>query len=236
MKIETVEQLESALGKHEATAAAVDFVKAIKEASEKFEKEIKAKDDLVKNAEIAKEQNEKLATDLKASLDEVKKELAQVRATQEAAELNTKFQDRMASFDEEFELDDEDRSILATQIKNLDDAAFETFAKSCKKLMAGKSKKAPKKTSKDDDKKKDDTKDGVDPDEPDDDDAKAKIDVKAALASVTEDKNQTKVPNGAQVDEDFKARINASLAGSFKIDGQTVAERQATRASKKTKK
>lgn len=235
MKIETVEQLESALGKHEATAAAVDFVKAIKEASEQFAKDLKAKDEVVANAELAKAENEKRAAKLQASLDEVKKELAEVRASQEAAEIAQKFQERMASFDEEFDLDDEDRSILAAQIKDLDDTQFETFAKSCKKLMAGKSKSAKKANPFKKGEKPGDKKDDKEPDD-DGDDSKASLDVKAALASVTEDKGQAKLPNTTQIDEDLKSRTAAAFGSSIKIDGETITERQAARAAKKSKK
>lgn len=225
MKIESIEQLESALGKHEATAAVVDFVKAIKDASVKFSEEIKAKEDLVKNAELAKAANEERANKLQASVESLKKELDEVKASQEAAEANQKFQERMASFDEEFDLDDEDRQILASQIKNLDDATFETFAKSCKKLMAGKS-KAAKKANPFDKKEKEDDKEGKK------EEKEECASVKEALASVKEENGQAALPNGVVAAEDLKAKMAAAFQGSFKINGQTVAERKAAKTKK----
>lgn len=239
MKIESIEQLESTLGKHEATAAVVDFVKAIKEASEQFSKDIQAKEDLLKNAQLAKEENEKRATELAASLAEVKKELSEIKAAQEAAEANQKFQDRMASFDEKFDLDAEDRKLIASDIKDLDDAAFETYAAKCDKLMAAKKKKAADKGEKPGDKKND-----KEPDQ-DADDKKAKAaaeaaaaeaaKVKEAVASLTEDKGQATLPNSVVVDEDLKTRMAAAFGDSILVNGKTLNQHKAAKAAKQNK-
>jgi len=223
MKIENLEQIESQwaeIRQLESSAAVVDFVKAIQTASEQFAKDAKAKEDLVKNAELAKAENEKRAQELQASLDSVKKELGEVRAAQEAAVANQKFQDRMTSFDEQFDLDDEDRKIIASDIKELDDAAFETYAKKCEKLMAAKKKGAKSKAT--DDKDEDDKKDQ----------SKDNFDAKAAVASVKEDASQTKLPNTVVVSEDLKQQIKAAFEGSVKLDGKTLAERRASKTKK----
>lgn len=239
MKIESIEQLESTLGKHEATAAVVDFVKAIKEASEQFSKDIQAKEDLLKNAQLAKEENEKRANELAASLAEVKKELSEIKAAQEAAEANQKFQDRMSSFDEKFDLDAEDRKLIASDIKDLDDAAFETYAAKCDKLMAAKKKKAADKGEKPGDKKND-----KEPDQ-DADDKKAKAaaeaaaaeaaKVKEAVASLTEDKGQATLPNSVVVDEDLKTRMAAAFGDSILVNGKTLNQHKAAKAAKQNK-
>jgi len=233
MKIESVEQLEATLGQHEATAAVVDFVKAIREANEKFTKEIEAKENMLKTAEQAKAENEKRNQELVASLETVKKQLAEIQNAQAAAEANQKYQDRMSMFNEKFELDDEDRKLIASDIRDLDDAAFETYAAKCDKLMAAK-KKGAKKGEKPGDKPCD-----KEPDKDEDDKAKAAkaaaeaAQIKAALASVKAE-DQTKIPNGATVDEDLKARLATSFADSVLIDGKTVAERKAARTKKST--
>lgn len=230
MKIETIEQLESALGKHEAAAAAVDFVKAIHDASEKFAQDARAKEDLLKNADEAKAASEKLAKDLKESLDKVNKTLAEVQASQEAAVANQKFQERMASFDEQFDLDDEDRKLIASDIKDLNDDAFSAYAKKQSKLMCGKAKKkapaapAPVKTMPDDDNDADAAKAA--------EEAKAAEVAKLALASVKEIDGQGKLPNAVVVSEDLKTAMETAFAGSVKIDGETVAERKAKKSKK----
>lgn len=245
MKIENLEQLESTLGKHEATAAVVDFVKAIQSASEQFSKDLQAKEDLVKNAETAKaeleklaQKNEKRAEELEASLAAVRKELSEVRAAQEAAEADRKFQDRMASFDEQFDLDAEDRKLIASDIKDLDDPAFDAYAAKCNKLMAAKKKKS--KSEMDEEKK---MKEKEEEEEECEKAKKAKAaaaseeaaKAKAALASVKEDDKQ-KVVNTVHVDEDLKSRMAAAFGESILIDGKTVNQHKAAKAKKEEKK
>ncbi len=228
MKIDSLEQLNSnwaEIRKCETAASVADFVKAIKDGSDKYMADLKAQEDLLKNAELAKAANEKRSAELKASLDEVKKELAEVRSAQQAAETNQKFQERMASFDETFDLDDEDRAFIAKDVKDLDDESFAAYSKKCEKVMAAKKKKAPP-FKKGDDKKDDDA-----------DDAKAAelkaAEIKAALASVKEGDDQKKLPNGVAVDEDVAQQMATAFGASMKIDGKTVAERKAARTAKK---
>lgn len=229
MKIETLEQLQSnwaEIRKCETAASVADFVKAIKDGSDKYMADLKAQEELVQNAELAKAANEKRSAELKASLDEVKKELAEVRASQEALQTNQKFQERMASFDETFDLDDEDRAFITKDIKDLDDESFAAYSKKCEKMMAAKKKKAPPAKTDDNDDDADDAKA-----------AKAAEDkaaeMKAALASVKEEADQKKLPNGVAVDEDVAQQMATAFGASMKIDGKTVAERKAARAAKK---
>ena len=216
MKIETVEQLTAnweEIRKLETAASVADFVKAIKDGSDKYMADLKAQEDLLKNAELAKAANEKRASELQASLDKVQKELAEVRASQEAIQANQKFQERMAAFDEKFDLDDEDRALLTKDIKDLDDDAFAAYAKKCDKLMAAKSKKAAAEAA---------------------EVAAKDAAIKAAVASIKEVGGQVTLPNGVAVDQDALQQMNAAFGASLKIDGKTVEERKAARA--KTKK
>lgn len=250
MKIENLEQLETSLGKHEATAAVVDFVKAIQSASEQFSKDLQAKEDLVKNAEQAKaeleelaKKNEKRAEELDASLAAVRKELAEVRAAQEAAETDRKFQDRMASFDEQFELDSEDRKLIASDIKDLDDTAFDAYAAKCNKLMAAKKKKSKsnmdekneeKKEKKDNEKEEECEKAKKAKAEAEAAAAKA-AEAQAALASVKENIGQS-LPNGTSIDEDLKTRMAAAFGESVLVNGKTINQHKAAKAKKEEKK
>ncbi|MCV5968665.1 hypothetical protein, partial [Lactococcus petauri] len=84
---------------------------------------------------------EKRAAELEVSIAEVRKQLEELTQRALASELAAKYQERMASFEEEFELDDEDSQIIASDIRELSDEAFSAYAKKCKKLMAGKAKK-----------------------------------------------------------------------------------------------
>lgn len=259
MTIESIEQLETALaavGKHEALAATIDFVKAIQNGSNKYVKDLEAKESLVKSAEAARAEHAKKAAELETSIAEVRKELEEVRAKAEEAETNQKFQERMAAFDEEFELDDEDRKILASDVKALDtDEAFAAYMSKCKKLMGGKKKKAKADpedgdaSKKDDDKKngkkKSNDKDDIDDDDDDNDDgddedkkgkksddAKAAEVIKTALASVTEDKGKTFPASSVQIDTKLLEDMGAAFGASFKIDGKSAAQRATAKAKK----
>jgi len=113
---------------------------------QEFSKEHSAK---VSEANAAKASAEKEAAELKLSVAAQAKELADTKAAlekiqaqateKEAAEL---FSARMDEFNNEFELDDEDRAALAGEIKNLDASAesFAAFKKKMGKLMDSKCK------------------------------------------------------------------------------------------------
>ncbi len=225
MKIETVEQLKAALGQHESTAAVVDLVESIKKGSEQYAKDLKAQEDIVKNAEAAKVESDKTIKELKASLEKLNKELAEVRASQEATEAGQKFQERMAFFDEKFELDDEDRKLITDDIREMDDATFAAYSKKQEKLMCGKFKKSKKDDKEQAEKNKKLEEEAAQA-------AKAAADAKAAFASVEAEK-AAKLPNGiVETDQDLDAKMKAAFGGSIKIDGKTLDERNAAKAKK----
>ena len=58
----------------------------------------------------------------------------------EAKEAQEKFNLRMTYFDSEYDLTDADREVIATDIKDMDDEAFETFASKMKVLLEGRQK------------------------------------------------------------------------------------------------
>jgi len=238
MKIESKEQLKSSwaeICKLETSAAVEDFVSAIEEGSKKFVNELEAEQNKSKQLEEARaafekqsKENEARASALEASMNEMKAELEKVRQAAASAEAQSKFTDRMASFDEKFELDDEDRRLIADDVRAIassDDNAFEAYAKKQDKLLAGKKKgaKAPPFTKKDDkNSDKEDDKNKPDSDEPDEDD------MKAAIASVKEDPTQTKIPNNSEpvIDQSLEARMKAAFGPAFKVNGKAVADKK----------
>ena len=144
MKIESLDQLKSLwpeLRKMESVAAVEDFVNAIQKGTSDWEQKLADEKNIVQNLEKAKADAEARANELQTSLDNVKKEVDDLKSAQAAAEATQKFQERMASFDEEFDLDDEDRQMLASDLKSLpDDEAFAAYQKKMGKLMCGKKK------------------------------------------------------------------------------------------------
>jgi len=119
------------------------FREEIKQANEDYLEKVNAE----KNA---REKAEKDLADLKASQDAITKELESTK--EKLTELETKaaadeaanvFSERMAYFDAEYDLDDEDKQVLAADLGELDtdEASFAKYKEKMAKLMKSKSKK-----------------------------------------------------------------------------------------------
>lgn len=209
MKIEKLEQLTSEwpeIRKLESAASVVSFVEAIQNGSAEYIKQLQAKEDLLKTTQSAKEAAEARVKEIEASLNTVKQELDALRAVQASAEAEKKFQERMTAMDEEFELDVDDRKIIASDIKDLNDEGFAAYMTKCKKLMSDKSKAAKKAATV--------TPAAVVP----------SVDPKAAIASVTPVANQPAIPNGVTPNTTLADQMKAAFGGSVKVDGKTVTE------------
>jgi len=153
MKIENINQITDDLLKEVKASSITDFInEEIKKASETFVAEKTEKENLLKEVEAKNatlsEESEKLKTEIaniKANLEKLEQE--KIAKLKEEA-----FNVRMASFDEEFELNDEDRQVLATDIKDLEEEAFAAYKKKMAVLMKEKNKSTKK--SKEDEMKK----------------------------------------------------------------------------------
>jgi len=118
----------------------------LRKASESFTVQITEKDNVLKTT---KEQLTSLSAEhdtLKKNLETLTAELNTLKTQAAERELNEIFSSRMANLDEKFDLTDEDRQIIASQIKNLDEAGFAAWEKNMSILMKDKS-KAARKTS-----------------------------------------------------------------------------------------
>lgn len=223
MDIKTISDIEqnwAEICKMEATASVALIQEAIKKGSEEYVAKIEAEKAIVKTAEEAKASAEKRASELEVTLAEVRKQLEELNQRAVASELAAKYQERMASFDEEFELDDEDRQIIASDIKELSDEAFEAYAKKCKKLMAGKAKKGVNPFAK----KGEEDKEGAKHEkEEKEKEGCASTEIKAAIASVKAEGSADAAPvNGVQVDQDLYTQMAAAFGASFKLDGKAL--------------
>ncbi len=229
MKIESLKQIEdkwAEIRQLETCASVVDFVKAIQDGSTQYEQKLKDEQTLAQQMKSNAEAAEKRAKELETTLAGVQQQLTELQASQVELERNQKFQERMASFDEQYDLDDEDRQLIASDIKELSDESFASYQKKFAKLAASKKKKAefpPKKDDKKsdpcDDKKK----------EMEEEEAKK---AKAAIASLTEKPGQTSLPNGATAETTLKDDMFAAFGESFKIGGKSVKQIAAEKAAK----
>jgi len=145
MKIENINQITDELLKQATASSITDFIQEeLKKASETFVAEKNEKDVAIK---AAQEKYEALSTEsekVKEELEKLKASLAKLEEEKIAKAKEEAFNLRMAAFDEEFDLSDEDRQVLATDIKDLNDESFAAYKNKMAVLMKEKSKMAKK--------------------------------------------------------------------------------------------
>ena len=145
MKIENINQITDELLKEVKASSVTDFIQdELKKASETFVAERNEKDNAIK---ATNEKYEALSTEsekIKEELERVKAALTKFEEEKVAKAQEEAFNLRMAAFDEEFDLSDEDRQVLATDIKDLNEEAFAAYKNKMAVLMKEKSKTAKK--------------------------------------------------------------------------------------------
>lgn len=141
MKITKIEDITDSLLKEATASSIVEFVaEEIKKANETFVAEKAQKENELKAA------NEKIAAveaeheSVKKTVLELTEKLAAIEAEKEAKAKEEAFSMRMASLDEEFDLEDEDRKVIASDIKDLNDEAFSAYKNKMTVLMKEKTK------------------------------------------------------------------------------------------------
>jgi chromosome segregation ATPase len=145
MKITKIEDITDALLKEVTASSVAEFVaEEIKKANDQFlaqksekENELKAANE--KAATLASEQEV-----AKKQLEELTQKLASLEAEQLAKAQEEAFNMRMASFDEEYELNDEERKVLASDVKDMNDESFSAYKNKMAIMMKDKSKEAKK--------------------------------------------------------------------------------------------
>tara|TARA_A100001515_G_scaffold70451_1_gene56017 strand:- start:1078 stop:2565 length:1488 start_codon:yes stop_codon:yes gene_type:complete len=149
MEIEkTISELKELLNEkkfsQEAIASMTDtFSNAIKERDEKYRADI---EEAKKQKELIAKEYEDLKTsvaDLEQKLGEANERISVFENEKKAEEAIARFNERMDSIDESYDLDDEDREFLANELKDLgEDAEFTSFASKLEVLWRHKNKEA----------------------------------------------------------------------------------------------
>lgn len=152
MKITSLKDITDESLKTVKASAVTDFIEEkIKEADKAFlsEKESRENAEKLHKESLAKNQ-EDLET-ANSQISEMKKELEKLQSLISAKQNEEILSARMAEFDSEYDLDDEDRQVLAGEIKGLNDEVFAeykkktaVFFKNRKKSKAGKEKEEVK--------------------------------------------------------------------------------------------
>ena len=122
----------------ELSASAVsDFIEQeLQKASEQFVAEKAEIEDKLKAARDEHQQLVDEHSKLKETFEGINNSLDELKTEVAAKEAEEKFNQRMASFDAEYELDDDHRAIIASDIKDMDDEDFESYAKKMEILLS----------------------------------------------------------------------------------------------------
>jgi hypothetical protein len=112
----------------------------LKAESEKFSTQVKEKDSAILEAKNKYSELEASNKDLTEKLKKVQDALAALEVENTKRENAEKFNARMSALDEKFDLTAEDRTVIASQVKDLSDEAYTAFEKNMTVLLKEKSK------------------------------------------------------------------------------------------------
>lgn len=136
MKIEKLEDINDSLLKEVKASEVTDFIQEkLKQASEEFVQEKSALEAKVAEANSKLEELLNNHTSIVDELNSLKLQIAEKEAEE-------RFTVRMARFDEEFELSNDDRAIIASEIADLDEESFEKYSGKMRVLLSSKLKSA----------------------------------------------------------------------------------------------
>ena len=139
MKIENLKDITDESLQTLTASAIHEFIQeSLKQASEEYSSQKSEQEESLKDA---REQHETLSKEhdsLKTQLEDIQAQLEKLEAEKAEASKLEMFNQRMASFDERYALNDEDRKVIASQIKDLDEDSFVEFDKTISVLLSSK--------------------------------------------------------------------------------------------------
>jgi hypothetical protein len=142
MKIKSVKDITDDLLKEVSASVVSDFIEEeLKQASKSFVEEKSKLENELKESLEARETLSKEQEELKTKLDSVEKAMTELEKEKTQREAEARFNERMGLLDEDFELNDEDREVLASDIKDMNKEDFESYQKKINVLLKEKSKK-----------------------------------------------------------------------------------------------
>ena len=143
MEIKSINDITEESLKEVSASAISDFIEQeLKQASENFSAEKTELEDAVKAATEKHETLEKEHEAIKEEFDKVKATLEQLEAEQlERAKIET-FNERMSILDDQYVLEDKEREVIASDIKDMPEEEFSAYAEKLAVLLSSKSKSA----------------------------------------------------------------------------------------------
>ena len=141
MKINRIEDITDESLKELSASTVSDFIqKELEKASEDFSQERSKTQDALNEAKDKQEALSKENAEISKRLEEFQTKINELESEKEERLQQEKFSVRMASFDEKYKLSDDDRKVLAAQIKDLDDESFDKYSKDMTVLLSSKDK------------------------------------------------------------------------------------------------
>jgi hypothetical protein len=145
MKITNIKEITDESMQTLSASAIHDFIReSLETASEEW---VEKKQETEKKLAEAEEAHTTLVSNhdaVKAEVDDLKTKLDKLEQETLEREAQEKFIQRMATLDEVYDLNDEDRKVLATQIKDLNEEAFEAYSSNMSVLLREKSREVIK--------------------------------------------------------------------------------------------
>lgn len=146
MKISTITDLTDESVKQCVASDLREFIETeLKKKSEEWVKEKTEKDRLIQEANQKFESISAEHKTTQETLKTIQAELQKLKDEKEAQAKQEKFNQRMASIDETYELDNDSKAVIAKQIKDLSDEDYAEYEKSLAALMKDKKKMDPAK-------------------------------------------------------------------------------------------
>ena len=141
MKINSIQDITDESLSTLKASAITDFIEeSLKEASEEFSVEKSKHETAIKEANEKYDSLQQESDAQKAELEKVQQSLEQLEAEKLEREAEEQFNQRMAAIDDKYQLDEEDRKVLASQVKDLDEEGYEAYTQQLEVLLRGKDK------------------------------------------------------------------------------------------------
>ena len=148
MKIDSIRDItDESLNELKATQISDFIAEELRKAAKQYESEKNEVEDALSAAEEKGKELTQQHEDTSKLLSETKEEVEKLKASLETLEneklereSQEKFNERMTSFDDKYELTDEDREVIAKDIKDLDEEQYEAYSTKMNVLLSGKDK------------------------------------------------------------------------------------------------
>lgn len=141
MKIEKLSDINEETLKTLSASAISDFIEEeLKKASDDYSVQLTEKDEAINELKTKSEALEADQSKMSDEFESVKSELNTLKQADEEREAQEQFNNRMSAMDEEYELNDEDRKVIASDIKDLDEQGFSDYREKMAVLLRAKNK------------------------------------------------------------------------------------------------